>query len=98
MSITQPHVDSELVYHSQPPPSKECGCFGVRATRLINAMKAVNPNLAFVINPERAPKGSFELKTEAGKTLWKMEGLKRPFPTFKSVDYEALGAKLAKEL
>lgn len=70
----------------------------MRATRLVNAMKGVNPNLAFSINPERAPKGSFELKTEAGKTLWKMEGLKRPFPTFKAVDYEALGAKLAKEL
>lgn len=38
--------------------SKECGCFGVRATRLINAMKGVNPNLAFSINPERAPKAS----------------------------------------
>jgi hypothetical protein len=61
-------------------------------------MKAVNPNLAFSINPERAPKGSFELRTEAGKTLWKMEGLVRPFPTFKAVDFETLGAKLAKEL
>lgn len=44
------------------------------------------------------PQGSFELKTEAGKTLWKMEGLKRPFPTFKAVDFESLGEKLAKEL
>lgn len=61
-------------------------------------MKAVNPNLSFTINPERAEKGSFTLKTEGGKALWSMTGLKRPFPSFKAVDFEELGAKLAKEL
>lgn len=119
---------------------QECGCFGVRAARLMKAMQAKNSGISFTVNPEKAPKGeyffmdvstwvgidgstgreraspdgspfpnthtsthvpktgSFVLRTEGGKELWSMKGLVRPFPSFKAVDFEELGAKLAASL